>query len=35
MDNLAWMKALKKNPIYKKIMSTGDDYMNSDMFHPD
>ena len=25
MDNLAWVKALKKDPIHKKIMSTGDD----------
>ena len=35
MDNLAWMKALKKDPIHKKIMATGDDYENDDMFDPD
>ena len=35
MDNLAWMKALKKDPIHKKIMVTRDDYVNNDMFDPD
>ena len=35
MDNLAWMKALKKDPIHKKIMATRDDYVNNDMFDPD
>ena len=35
MDNLAWMKALKKDPIHKKIMATRDDYMNNNMFDPD
>ena len=35
MDNLAWMKALKKDPIYKKIMATRDDYVNNNMFDPD
>ena len=29
MDNLAWMKALKKDPIHKKIMATRDDYDSS------
>ena len=32
MDNLAWMKALKKDPIHKKIMATLDNYVNNDMF---
>ena len=35
MDNLGWMKALKKDPIHKKIMSTRDDYVNNKMFDPD
>ena len=35
MNNLAWMKALKKDPIYKKIMATRDDYVNNNMFDPD
>ena len=29
MDNLASMKALKKDPIHKKIMATRDDYVNN------
>ena len=36
MDNLVWViKALKKEPIHKKIMATRDDYVNNDMFDPD
>ena len=35
MNNLAWVKALKKDPIHKKIMATGDDYVNNNMFDPD
>ena len=35
MDNLAWMKALKKDPIHKKIMPTRDEYVNNNMFDPD
>ena len=35
MDNLAWMKALKKDPVHKKIMATRDDYVNKDMFDQD
>ena len=35
MDNLAWMKAFKKNPIHKKIIATRDDYVNNNMFDPD
>ena len=35
MDNLAWMKALKKNPIHKKSMATRDDYVNNNMLDPD
>ena len=38
MNNLAWMKALKKDPIHKKIMATrhGDShYVNNNMFDPD
>ena len=29
------MKALKKDPIHKKIMATRDDYVNNDIFDPD
>ena len=35
MNNLAWMKALGKDPIHKKIMATRDDYVNNDMFDQD
>ena len=35
MKNLAWMKALKKDPIHKKIMATRDDYVSKDMFDQD
>ena len=35
MNNLAWMKALRKDPIHKKIMGTRDDYVNNDMFDQD
>ena len=35
MDNLAWMKALKKDPIHKKIMAARDDYVNNNRFDPD
>ena len=35
MDNLTWMKALKKDPIHKKIMTTRDDYVNNNMFDSD
>ena len=35
MDNLAWMKALRKDPIPKKIMATREDYVNNDMFDQD
>ena len=35
MDNLAWIKALKKDPIHKKIIATRDDYVNNSMFNPD
>ena len=35
MNNLALMKALKKDPIHKKIMTTRDDYVNNKMFDPD
>ena len=36
MNNLAWMKALKKDPIHKKIMATRDDYVNNiNMFDQD
>ena len=34
-NNLAWMKALKKDPIHKKIMATREDYVNNNMFDPD
>ena len=29
------MNALRKDPIYKKIMATRDDYVNNDMFDQD
>ena len=32
---MAWMKALKKDPIRKKIMATRDDFVNKNMFAPD
>ena len=35
IDNLAWMKALKKDPVHKKIMATRDEYVNNNMFDPD
>ena len=35
MNNLAWMKALRKDPIHKEIMATRDDYVNNDMFDQD
>ena len=35
MDNLAWMKALKKDLIHTKIMATRDDYVNNNMFDRD
>ena len=35
MNNLAWMKTFKKDPIHKKIMATRDDYVNNDMFDQD
>ena len=35
MDNLAWMKALKKDPIHKRIIATRYDYVNNNMFDPD
>ena len=35
MNNLAWMKALRKDPIQKKVMATRDDYVNNDMFDQD
>ena len=35
MNNLAWMKALRKHPIHKEIMATRDDYVNNDMFDQD
>ena len=34
MDNLTWRKALKKDPVHKKIMATRDDYVNNNMFDP-
>ena len=35
IDNLAWMKVLKKDPVHKKIMATQDDFVNNKMFDPD
>ena len=35
IDNLTWMKTLKKDPIHKKIMATRDDYVDNKMFDPD
>lgn len=34
MDNLHWMKALKKYPIHRNIMATRDDYVDNVMFDP-
>ena len=31
MDNLAWMEALKKDLIHKKIMAARDDYVNNNV----
>ena len=35
MDSLTWMKALKKDPIHKKIMATREDYIEKHMFDSD
>ena len=35
LDNLAWLKSLKKDPIHKKIMAIRDDYVNNNKFDPD
>ena len=35
MNNLAWMKSLRKDLIHKEIMATRDDYVNNDMFDQD
>ena len=35
VDNLRWMKALKKDPIHKKIMETKEAFVNDDSFDPD
>ena len=35
MDNLAWMKTLKKDPTHKKIMATRDDYVDNNRFDSD
>ena len=35
MNNLAWMKAFKKDPIHNKIMATRDDYVNNKIFDQD
>ena len=35
VDNLTWMKALRKDPVHKKIMTTRDDYVRNDMFDSD
>ena len=34
MAKLAWMKALKKDPIHKKIMATRDYYVDKNVFDP-
>ena len=35
INNLAWMKTLKKDPTHKKIMATRDDYVDNKMFVSD
>ena len=35
MERLLWMKQLKNDPVYKKIMQTRDAFMDSDDFDPE
>jgi hypothetical protein len=35
VDNLRWMKALKKDPVQRKIMKTKETFVNEDSFDPD
>jgi hypothetical protein len=35
VDNLRWMKALKNDPVHRKIMETKETFVNEDSFDPD
>jgi hypothetical protein len=35
VDNLRWIKALKKDPVHRKIMETKETFVNEDSFDPD
>jgi hypothetical protein len=35
VDNLRWMKALKNDPVHRKIMETKETLANEDSFDPD
>jgi hypothetical protein len=35
VDNLRWMKALKNDPLHRKIMETKETFANDDSFDPD
>ena len=35
MDNIRWLKALKKDPVHRKIMQTKEALINEDSFDPD
>jgi hypothetical protein len=35
VDNLRWMKALKNDPVHRKIMETKETFANEDSFDPD
>ena len=35
MDNVRWNKALKKDPVHRKIVQTKEALINEDSFDPD
>ena len=35
MDNISWIKALKKDPVHRQIIQTKEALINEDSFHPD
>jgi hypothetical protein len=35
VDNLRWMKALKNDPVHRKIVETKETFANEDSFDPD
>ena len=35
MDNIRWIKELKKDPVHRKIMQTKEALINEDSFDPD